>query len=280
MSGTVVITVLVEDSARGRDLGVEEGLAFHIEAGADRLLFDTGSSALLVQNAQRLGLDLSQTRAVALSHGHYDHTGGLPAVWRLAPDAELYAHPAALAPHFIRQADGTTRDVGIGKRSREALRPHMSRIRHTLTVTEVREGVFLTGEIPRATDFESVDDAVAFEASGVETDPILDDQALFFDTQDGVVALLGCAHSGVANTLSYIRQLTDGRPVRAVMGGMHLEAATSEQVACAVEALRKSSIQRIGPAHCTGAIATAWLWREFPHACTACSVGTRFAFQR
>lgn len=280
MSETVVITVLVGDSASGRDLGVEGGLAFHIEAGEDRLLFDTGSSALLVQNARRLGLNLSQISAVALSHGHFDHTGGLPSVWSLAPDAELYAHPAALAPHFTREADGTTRDVGIGKRCREALRRHRSKIRQTRKSTEMREGLFLTGEIPRIADLEGVDDALASEPSGVEADPILDDQALFFDTHEGLVVLLGCAHSGVANTLDHIRQLTDGRPIRATLGGMHLEAAGSERVAGTVEALRKSGVEQISPAHCTGAYATSWLWREFPRACTVCSAGTRFVFQR
>ena len=93
MSDIIVVTVLVENTVHGRELMAEHGLAFHIQAGSDSLLFDTGQSTLLVQNARILGVDLTQLRAVALSHGHYDHTGGLRAVWEQAPKAALHAHP-------------------------------------------------------------------------------------------------------------------------------------------------------------------------------------------
>jgi 7,8-dihydropterin-6-yl-methyl-4-(beta-D-ribofuranosyl)aminobenzene 5'-phosphate synthase len=279
MSEPIVITVLVENSVQGRDLMAEHGLAFHLQAGPDSLLLDTGQSALLAQNSRRLGVDLSRLRAVALSHGHYDHTGGLRAVWELAPDAELYAHPAALAPRFVRNPGGSTRDVGISEQSVEAIRAHAP-LRHTPTPAEVLKGFFLTGEIPRATDFEDVGGPFVLDEAGARPDPIVDDQALFFDTRDGVVVLLGCAHAGVVNTLRHVRQLTHGRPIHAVLGGMHLLSASLERMACTAEALRELGVQRLGPAHCTGPAATARLWHEFPQACTACSVGSRFLFQR
>ena len=108
----------------------------------------------------------------------------------------------------------------------------------------------------------------------------MDDQALFFDTRDGVVVMLGCAHAGVVNTLLHIRQLTHHRPIHAVLGGMHLLLASPERMARTVEALRDLGIARLGPAHCTGVAAAARLWAEFPQACFACSVGTRLVFQR
>jgi 7,8-dihydropterin-6-yl-methyl-4-(beta-D-ribofuranosyl)aminobenzene 5'-phosphate synthase len=280
MSDTTVITLLVENSVQGRDLMAEHGLAFHVQAGPDSLLFDTGQSPLLVQNALLLGVDLSQLRAMALSHGHYDHTGGLRAVWEVAPRAELCAHPAALAPHFARNPDGTTRDVGISNQSLEAIQIHAPQPRHTLTPTEVLKGFFLTGEIPRTTDFEDVGGPFVLDEAGTRPDPIVDDQALFFDTRDGVVVLLGCAHAGVVNTLWRVCQLTHGRPIHAVFGGMHLLVASPERTAYTVEALHELGVQRLGPAHCTGAAATARLWSEFPNACTVCSVGSRFVFQR
>jgi len=280
MRETILITVLVENSVHGRELMAEHGLAFHVQAGADSLLFDTGQSALLVQNARRLGTDLSRLRAIALSHGHFDHTGGLHAVWELAPGAELYAHPAALAPHFAYIPDGTTRDVGISEQSLEAIQAHATPPRHTSASTEVLKGFFLTGEIPRATDFEYDGGSFVLDAAGTRPDPIPDDQALFFDTLDGVVVLLGCAHAGVVNTLRHIRRLTNHRPIHAVFGGMHLLVASPERMEGTVEALRELGVQQLGPAHCTGAAATARLWHEFPQAATVCSVGSRFVFQR
>ena len=280
MSDTIVITVLVENSVQGRELLAEHGLAFDVQAGPDSLLFDTGQSGLLVHNARCLGVDLSLLRAIALSHGHYDHTGGLRAVWELAPGAELYAHPAALGPHFARNPDGTTRDVGISAPNLAGVRAHTPPPRPTQTPTEVLKGFFLTGEIPRATAFEDMDIHFVLNEAGTQPDSILDDQALFFDTQDGVVVLLGCAHAGVVNTLLYVRRLTHNRPIHAVLGGMHLLAAGPERMTRTVEALRELGVQRMAPAHCTGVAATARLWSEFPQACSSCSVGSRFVFQR
>ncbi len=280
MSNTLVITVLVENSVQGRELMAEHGLAFHIQAGANTMLFDTGQSGLVLSNARGLGMDLSRLRAIALSHGHYDHTGGLRAVRDIAPDAQLYTHPGALGPHFTRNPDGTTRNLGMSKRTRESILAGAQPFCPTTGPTEVLSGVFLTGEIPRITDFEDVGGPFVLDDAGRDPDPILDDQALFFDTQRGVAVILGCAHAGVLNTMRYIQQLTNGRPIHTVVGGMHLLNATTERIVRTAEALRELGVQRIGPAHCTGIAATARLWNDLPGTCTACGVGNRFAFQR
>jgi 7,8-dihydropterin-6-yl-methyl-4-(beta-D-ribofuranosyl)aminobenzene 5'-phosphate synthase len=248
--------------------------------GPESLLFDTGQSDLLLQNARVLDVDLSRVRAIALSHGHYDHTGCLEAVRQLAPDAACFAHPAAWAPHFARNPDGTTRDVGMTEPNRRAARAFGPQCRDTLAATEVLPGIFLTGEIPRETDFEDVGGPFVLDEAGAQPDPIADDQALFFDTRDGLVVLLGCAHAGVINTLRHIRRLTRGRPIHTILGGMHLLVASPERMARTVAALRELEVACLGPAHCTGFAAAARLRSEFPQACSACGVGSRFVFQR
>lgn len=280
MGDEIVVTVLVENTAQGRGLMGEHGLAFHVQAGAQGLLFDTGQSGLVARNAAVLGVDLAGVRAVAFSHGHYDHTGGLRAVWEVAPDARLYVHPAALAPRYSRSPDGTTRGVGTDAPTLRDIRYRGSRVITTASATEVLPGVYVTGEIPRATEFEDVGGAFFLDEGGTRPDPITDDQAMFFDTSGGVVVLLGCAHAGVVNTLRRVRDLTGGRPFHAVFGGMHLLVAGPERMALTVEAIRSLGVSRLGPAHCTGAAATARLWHEFPDACAACLVGSRFVFQR
>jgi 7,8-dihydropterin-6-yl-methyl-4-(beta-D-ribofuranosyl)aminobenzene 5'-phosphate synthase len=162
----------------------------------------------------------------------------------------------------------------------ETVQLHRGRKCATSAVTEVMPGVFLTGEIPRETDFEDVGGPFVLDEAGMRPDPILDDQALYFDSPEGLVVLLGCAHAGVVNTVCHVRRLVPNRPVHAVFGGMHLLAATPERIARTLDALRAWGLQRLGPAHCTGVAASARLWTEFPQACTACAVGSRFMFQR
>lgn len=113
-----------------------------------------------------------------------------------------------------------------------------------------------------------------------QPDPLEDDQSVFFDTVDGTVVLLGCAHSGVINTLHYIRQLTDNRPIHTVIGGMHLVGASSRRTERTIEELKQLGIRRFAPAHCTGMPATVALWNAFPGQCQPCPVGTTFALSR
>jgi hypothetical protein len=110
-------------------------------------------------------------------------------------------------------------------------------------------------------------------------DPLVDDQAMFFETRDGIVVLLGCAHSGVVNTLQYVDHLTGRKPIHAVLGGMHLIGASAERLARTIEALRNWDIRLLAPAHCTGMAATAALWNAFPGRCTTCHAGSRFEFE-
>jgi len=280
MTDNIVVTVLVENTAQGIGLMAEHGLAYHVDAGAQSLLFDTGQSGLLARNALKLGLDLATIDALVLSHGHYDHTGGLREVWELAPNAPLYAHPAALAPRFARNQDGTTRPVGPDALTLQAIRARAHGIIGTASATEVLRGIYVTGEIPRTTGYEDVGGPFVLDEEGLRPDPIIDDQALFFDTHDGIVVLLGCAHAGVINTLNHIRRLTGNRPIDMVLGGMHLLVASPERMDRTIDALRSLGVRRLGPAHCTGAAAAARLWHEFPDACNGCSVGSRFTFQR
>jgi 7,8-dihydropterin-6-yl-methyl-4-(beta-D-ribofuranosyl)aminobenzene 5'-phosphate synthase len=141
-------------------------------------------------------------------------------------------------------------------------------------------GIFATGEIPRVTAYEDTGGAFFLDAAGTRPDPLVDDQTLVIDLGRSVVLLSGCAHAGMVNTLDHVRHLTGGKPVSAVIGGLHLGSAGEERLQQTIARLRDAQLEILAPAHCTGWPATAKLWSAFPEIFRSAGVGTVFEFKR
>jgi len=280
MSDSIVITSLVENTVNIGGLCAEHGLAFLIRAGGRKILFDTGQTDLLLTNSRKMGLPLEDVESIVLSHGHYDHTGGLSAIGGIAPRARLFAHPAALAPKFTANADRTSRFIGASSTSVAVFNEVDREVIWTSNPTEIRPGIFATGEIPRVNEFEDVGGRFYLDADCCQPDPLLDDQALFFDSADGLVVILGCAHSGVVNTVEYILAINRARPLFALIGGLHLLTASPDRMKQTIAALQRWAPRKIIPGHCTGQHAISQIWSAFPDRCAGCPVGTSFRFHQ
>jgi 7,8-dihydropterin-6-yl-methyl-4-(beta-D-ribofuranosyl)aminobenzene 5'-phosphate synthase len=267
------ITVLVENCAGGRNLLAEHGLSFLIETGRNKILFDTGQGLSLRHNAEKLNVDLKTISAVVLSHGHYDHTGGLTFALNGMNCPRLYVHPEAFSLKYARNPDGSAREVGMTA-GNKITASELAEIVLVEEKTMIADGLFLTGPIPRTTDFEDTGGSFFKDPDCRTPDALPDDQAAFIETKHGTVVILGCAHSGVINTLQTIQTLTANRPIHTVIGGMHLLNASPERMNQTVAGLRGFNIQRLIPCHCTGFAATVRLWNEFPGKCEICPAGT------
>ncbi len=278
MSNNLKITVLSEERADRSGLVAEHGWAVWIETDNKRILFDVGQRNEMLLNANHLGIDICECDEIVLSHGHYDHSGGLESVWSMVPNKMVYAHPVSLAEKYARNDDGTSRYNGMPQSTRDLLNDNPDRLIATSKPTALGSGLFVTGEIPRVTEFEDAGGAYFIDPHCLYPDPIVDDQALFFESIHGIVVILGCAHAGVINTVKYIRKLTGGKNIHAVIGGMHLFRASEKRIRSTMQAMRDYNLSLLGTAHCTGTAATYRMQAAFSGRCLDCCVGTQLVF--
>ena len=278
MSMLIDITILVENSASG-SLKSEHGLSFWLKFDGKHILFDTGQTDIIMDNADQVGINPADADAVILSHGHYDHTGGIPSVFAVAENAALYLHPNSMDAKYSKKP-GRVKMVGMPEEARKVIDSLAAKNRIVMTesVTEVLPGLFVTGTIPRKTGFEDTGGDFYLDKCCTVPDKLLDDQAIFFKTEKGLVVLLGCAHSGVVNTLDYISVLTGEKHIHAVLGGMHLAGASAKRVDLTIEALKKYDVQELGPAHCTGSSAMERFKKAFPDQWFECITGSRISY--
>jgi len=268
------VTCVVDDAVqRSSPFWGEHGVAFLIETEAGRVLFDTGQSGtVLLHNLESLDVDPATIDALAISHAHYDHTGGLPALLEhIRPGTPLYANPDLFRERFSRR-EGEPRSVGLSL-TQEELAARLT-LRLDAAPQEMLPGVWTTGEIrSRPKPEGSSAYHLVREGNTFVHDSYRDDMALVLEVNNRLVLLCGCCHAGLLNTLAHVQHTFEG-PIAVIAGGLHLTSASADYLRRVGKVLvEMESVQRVYPNHCTGEMAfvalTLTLGPSIVHPCPA-----------
>lgn len=260
------VVVLCDNESATPGIGCEWGLALAVDLGSPPAsqgcgrcarcgsdpdeaeqggiwLWDTGQTDLFLKNASALGVDVRTARGLALSHGHYDHTGGISALLAAGFEGDIYAHPACALDRYAKEK-GKARHIG----------PPMPlpQFRPAGLLTPLAPGLSLLADISREPGRCEAVQGFSLDTAGKEPDAVADDAFLLLETSCGPVVILGCCHSGLANSLHTLRQRTGLLQVHAVLGGLHLFKADALAIEETAQALEDFGVRELIAGHCTG----------------------------
>jgi 7,8-dihydropterin-6-yl-methyl-4-(beta-D-ribofuranosyl)aminobenzene 5'-phosphate synthase len=252
------VTVLVENTAdAGGRLAGEHGLSLHIVHGSLEMLHDVGASGLFAENAAALGIDVARVDLAVLSHGHYDHGGGLARFFEVNDRAPVCLARSAMEPHYAG-LPLVRREVGI---KADMLERHRDRLRLVDADAEPSAGVHLITKIGTAHPWVAFNRSLgALRGGRIGRDDLSHELAMAIEVTDGIAVFTGCGHRGVLNMVDAARARFPGRAIRAVIGGFHLGgvpgknllAESDASVRRVGEGLLERGVQMTWTGHCTG----------------------------
>lgn len=276
MKITVVVDNCILPKAR-KPFRAEHGLSLLLEADGGKFLFDAAQSEVAVYNLGLLGVHPKELDAIILSHGHYDHTGGLAAVLAQAgKQMPVYCHADAFAARYS-VAGGSSRYAGM-PHAREHLASLGADFRSLTQPYTLAPGLIISGSIPRGTGYETGDPFLKTAGHdgccGEEQDTVPDDMAIYRAGAKGLTVISGCAHSGIVNVIRHGMAVTGLDRLHAIIGGTHLGPVGKEQQEATLPELARLAPAVVAANHCTGFYMLARLYAAFGDRFMPAFVGT------
>ena len=243
VNSPIKITTIVENQSKHGNLLSEHGLSLLIECDNKCILFDTGASDLIVKNAMSLAVNPADIDYIILSHGHYDHTGGL----KYMENKKVYVHPDIFIPKY-KKINSQYKYIGL---------PHAREYyekENNIEFVEVQQSTKLTENVELHVDFKKqvVGDFYLRTNNNYIHNVFTDELALSINTNNGLVIVTGCAHSGIINIIEKVIEDNGTRTIYALLGGFHLVNLSQKEVKIIAEKINHYHIKKIGISHCTG----------------------------
>lgn len=263
------ITTLIENMPDDAgELDCEHGLSLLLEFAGKKILFDTGQTGAFLDNAQKLGKDVNAVDYIVISHGHYDHSGGVMRLMgklgttddslvtgeaRATRPIPIYVGEEFFYKKYKHLSDGSYRYNGNGFEESDLPAEQVSLQKITADTTYLEKDIILFKNFKKFTDFEKPNPkfVVEKEVSIYEQDDFRDELALGLRTSKGLVLVVGCSHVGIVNILRTVMERT-GEKVYCVLGGTHLVEADEKRLDKTMTALQQCGLSQIAVSHCTG----------------------------
>lgn len=247
----MVKIVTISNNIAAEGFKPEHGLSILIIKGKNKILLDTGSGIEFFENSKKLNINFNDINSMVLSHGHYDHCGNIHRILDINNNINVYYHPELTRERYSihPDRDPSVKYIGVSEDNILALKKS-SGIKGNKP-TQIAENVYITGEIPRVSG-EDCGGPFFFDRDGINPDPIVDDQALWIETEKGLLIITGCCHSGIINTVEHIIKLSGIKKIYGIIGGFHLLKADEKRITETIKYLKSIKPHFLQPGHCTG----------------------------
>lgn len=271
------ITFLSENKTESEECSAEHGLSVLIQTPDNKILFDTGASDLFAKNGEALGENLTDVDFAVISHGHYDHTGGIKRFCEINPTAPVYIHKDAFAETYgLENGEIESKTCGIRMSSEDRAKIE-ERFIYTDGILKTDENTVITGTIP-STDVMTEKFYEKRPDGSFVPDEMLHEQALIIRDERGLFVFSGCSHRGVVPVLEYAGEIFPGERLFLLVAGMHLYSATEDVRRNVIEKVLKLDTKNIMPVHCTGIDAICDLKRFMGASCIVPTAGKSYEY--